>query len=70
MGVDYDMVDSIRSNRVEEALMDPITITLIVSGLLLLWLIPNDVWTFALYLGAVFIVGWVFYIAAIMWLTS
>ena len=50
--------------------MDPITATVIVSGLLLLWLIPNDVITFALYLGAVFVVGYVFYISAILLLTS
>ena len=50
--------------------MDPLLGAVIISGLLLVWLIPNDVWTFAFYLLTLGVVGFVFYWSFIFWLAS
>ena len=50
--------------------MDPILGAMIISGLLLIWLIPSDVWSFFFYLLAVGVVGTIFYWSFIFWLTT
>lgn len=50
--------------------MDPIIATLIITALLLVWLIPNDVWSFAFYLLTLGIVGTVFYWTFLYWIST
>ena len=45
-------------------------LTAIVCALLLLWLIPNEVWAVLLYIGLVLLVGFVGWWAFIFWIVS